>query len=117
MRTTSGKQLMSVALECNVSVRYDSVQRLCRDNIFKFMHQKLGVPQDQCKATWRPLFAKTNQSLKVMHRGFHLLATTLSHTVNLLASYSNMCLYCDERKCHRLAYVYTRHAHLLLEHC
>ena len=37
----------------------------CRENIFDFMHQKLGVPRDQCKAIWRPLFAQTNQSLKV----------------------------------------------------
>lgn len=40
-----------------------------RENIFKFMHTKLGVPQDQCKATWRPLFAKTNQSLKGLRVG------------------------------------------------
>lgn len=40
-----------------------------RENIFEFMHQRLGVPQDQCKAIWRPLFAKTNQSLKGLRVG------------------------------------------------
>ena len=37
----------------------------CRDNIFDFMHQRLGVPRDQAEAVWRPLFKQTNQSLKV----------------------------------------------------
>lgn len=40
-----------------------------RQNIFKFMHERLGVPQDQCKAVWRPLFAQTNQSLKGLRVG------------------------------------------------
>lgn len=40
-----------------------------RENIFEFMHQKLGVPKEQCKPIWRPLFAKTNQSLKGLRVG------------------------------------------------
>jgi len=76
-------------LHCHAICKRSTVQlyHVCRENIFKFMHQKLGVPQDQCKATWRPLFAKTNQSLKVMYRGFSLFRIIFLDRVNLLAPY------------------------------
>ncbi|KAL3151349.1 hypothetical protein ABBQ38_013182 [Trebouxia sp. C0009 RCD-2024] len=46
-----------------------------RENIFEFMHSRLGVPRDQCKAIWRPLFAKTNQSLKGLRVGGYIFDT------------------------------------------
>lgn len=63
----------------------DMLCTACRDNIFDFMHQRLGVPRDQAEAVWRPLFKQTNQSLKVglpshrmyMHPGQHAVADSV----------------------------------------
>lgn len=46
-----------------------------RDNIFDFMHQRLGVPRDQAEAVWRPLFKQTNQSLKGLRVGGYAFQT------------------------------------------
>lgn len=35
-----------------------------RTNVFRFMHEKLGVPKDDCYEIWKREFSKYNQSLK-----------------------------------------------------
>lgn len=37
-----------------------------RQNIYEFMHQRLGVPRDECKEVHAKLFAQTNQTLKAL---------------------------------------------------
>lgn len=39
---------------------------ISRENIFEFMHIKLGVPREKAHAIWYPLFKEYNQSLKVI---------------------------------------------------
>eukprot|EP00891_Asterochloris_glomerata_P009478 jgi/Astpho2/9478/fgenesh1_pg.00145_%23_73_t len=53
----------------------DMLCTACRDNIFEFMHQRLGVPRDQAEAVWRPLFKQTNQSLKGLRVGGYAFQT------------------------------------------
>ena len=41
----------------------------CRDNLWRYMHTHLGVPEGQQEAIWRPLFQQYNQSLRALRAG------------------------------------------------
>lgn len=45
-----------------------------RNNVLKYMHEKLGVPQADAYDIWRKAFAKYNQSLKGLREsGYHII--------------------------------------------
>ena len=35
-----------------------------RQNVFRYMHQKLGVPENEAVEVWRAAFVRYNQTLK-----------------------------------------------------
>ena len=60
----AGVECNPTATQCLTGVQGNDYEHHVRQNVFKFMHEKLGVPADQTSLIWQAAFTKYNQTLK-----------------------------------------------------